>query len=111
MTFPPLALNRARLAHFFEFALESRNSLLDPPSIHFQLGFTRAAGSDSAGLPRQVMPHPGQARQQVLQLCQLNLQPSFTTPRPLRKNVQNELGAIEHLARKQVFEISSLRRR
>src|SRR5947207_10524879 len=111
MTFASLPLNRARFADRFQLALESRNPFLDATTVHFQLSFTRASGADAAGLARQVIPHPGQSRQQILQLRQLNLQTAFAAPSALRENVENELGAIEHFTRKQVFKIASLRRR
>ena len=58
-----------------------------------------------------MIPHSRQARQQILQLRQLDLQPAFAAASALRENVENQLGAIEHLAREQIFQIASLRRR
>ena len=58
-----------------------------------------------------MRPHSRQARQQILQLRELDLQPAFTAARALREDVENELGAIEHFAREKIFQIASLRRR
>src|SRR5256885_6029463 len=111
MTFAPLALNRARFSNGFQLALESRNPFLDTTPVDFQLRFTRAARADAAGLARQVIPHSRQARQQILQLRQLNLQTAFAAARALREDVENELGSIDYLAREQSFQIASLRGR
>ena len=111
MPLPALPLDRAHFAHAFELALEPRDSLLHPPPIHFELRFARAARADAAGLARQVVPHPRQPREQILQLRQLDLQSAFAAARALRENIEDQLRAIEHLAREQVFQIASLRRR
>ena len=59
----------------------------------------------------KVVPHPRQPRQQILQLRQLDLQSSFATAGTLGENIEDQLRAIEHLAREQVFQITALRRR
>ena len=56
-------------------------------------------------------PHSRQAREQILQLRQLDLQSAFAAAGALRENIENQLRAIEHFARKQIFQIASLRRR
>ena len=46
-----------------------------------------------------------------MQLRQLDLQTPFAAARALRENIENQLRAIEHFARKQILEIPPLRRR
>jgi hypothetical protein len=99
MAFSSLSLNGSRFPHRFQLALEARNSFLHAPSVDFQLRFTRAACANATSLTRQVMPHPSETRQKILQLRELDLQSSFTAARPLRKNVENQLRSIEHLPR------------
>ena len=111
MALAALALHRTNFPHPFEFALQPPDPFLHPPPIDFQLRFARTARADAAALPREVAPHPRQARQQILQLRELDLQTAFTTPRALRENIENELGAVEHLAGKKIFQVASLRRR
>src|SRR5437762_6388815 len=103
MTLASLALDGANLAHAFQFTLEPRDPFLDAATIDFQLRFPRTAGADAASLSRQVTPHSGQARQQILQLRELDLQSALTTSRALGEDVENELGAIEDFAREQIF--------
>jgi len=43
-----------------------------------------------------VGPHPGQTRDQVLQLSQLDLQLAFVALRPQRENVQDQRNTIDH---------------
>src|SRR5260370_6534065 len=99
MTITTLAWNGTLLSTRFQLAFKSRNPFLHPTTVDFQLLFTRAPRADAAGLARQVIPHPRQSRQQVLQLGQLDLQTAFATTRALRENIENELGAIEHFPR------------
>src|SRR5262245_24305125 len=99
MAFSPLSLNRSRFAHRFQLALQPRDPFLHAPAVDFQLRFTRAACADAACLPRQVMPHPSEARQKILQLRELDLQAALPAACPLRKNIENQLRSIEHLAR------------
>jgi hypothetical protein len=57
------------------------------------------------------MPHTRQPWQKILQLRQLDLQPSFAAARPLRKNVEDQLGSIEDFAREQILQVATLRGR
>jgi len=50
----------------------------------------------------------GEARQQVIQLSQLNLEAAFARSRARRKNVQNELGAVDDLGVDGLFEVALL---
>src|SRR5436190_496519 len=99
MSFSSLSLNGSRFPHRFQLALEPRDSFLHAPAVDFQLRFTRAACADPAGLARQVMPQSSEARQEILQLRELDLQSAFPTSRPLRKNIQDQLRSVEDLAR------------
>src|SRR5204862_3457708 len=87
MAFSPLSLNGPRFPHRFQLAFEPRDSFLHAPAVDFQLRFTRAACADPASLARQVVPHPSEPRQKILQLRELDLQSAFATARALRKNV------------------------
>src|SRR4051812_12463988 len=111
MAFAALALDGANFAHAFQLTFEPRDSFLDAAAIYFELGFARSARADAAGLTRKVAPHSSEARQKILQLRELDLQTAFTASRSLSKNVEDELGAIEDLAREQVFKIATLSRR
>src|SRR5204863_9664311 len=58
-----------------------------------------------------MAPHSSEPREQILQLRQLDLESSFAAARALRENIEDELGAIEHFARKQILQVASLGRR
>src|SRR5207253_10673569 len=98
--FATLPLHRPHFPHAFELALEPCDSLLHPPPIHLELSFARTACADAARLPRQVMPHPRQPWQQILQLRELDLEAAFATAGALGEDIEDQLRAIEHLARK-----------
>src|SRR6266550_3843523 len=99
MAFSPLSLNGARFPHRFQLAFEPRYSFLHTPAVDFQLRFTRTARADPARLARQVIPHPSEAWQKILQLRQLDLQSTFPAACALRKNIENQLRSIDHLPR------------
>ena len=77
----------------------------------FELRFARSARADAAGLPLEVRPHAGQARQRVLELRQLDLQPRFARARAAREDVEDQLRAVHHLDAERLLEIAHLRRR
>ena len=56
-------------------------------------------------------PWPVKPRQQIVQLRQLHLKLAFAGARPPRENVQDELGAVQHLHVQRLLQIALLRRR
>src|ERR1043166_3445201 len=109
MAFSSLSLDGACFPHRFQLPLEPRDSFLNTTPVDFQLRLTRAACTNPSRLPRQVMPQSGEARQKVLQLRELDSQSAFPAARALRKNIENQLCSIEHLAREQIFQVPPLR--
>ena len=63
------------------------------PAVGLELGFARSPEADAAADTREVGPHPGQARQQVLELRQLDLQLGFVAARPGGEDVEDDFGA------------------
>ncbi len=55
-----------------------------------------------------MAPKAGQAREQMLQLRQFNLQFPFARPGALRENVQDERRAVEHFAIEHALQIPAL---
>jgi len=82
---------------------------LDAAAIDFELGLTWSARADAAGLPREVAPHAGEAGEEVLELGEFDLQATFAGARPARENIENQLGAIDHLTVREFLEIAALR--
>ena len=98
-------------AHGLQVLRQPFDAFLDAPAVGFQLRFAFAAAhADAAALPGEVAPKAGQARQQMLQLRQFDLQFAFPRARPLRENIQNQRGAVQHLAAEDIFQIPALRR-
>jgi hypothetical protein len=52
---------------------------------------------------------PGEARQHVLELRQLHLEPCFARARAPREDVEDQLGAVHHLDPELLLEIPHLR--
>ena len=83
----------------------------DEPPVGLELRFAGAARADAAGLPFEVLPHAGQARQRVLELRQLDLQPRFPRAGAAREDVEDQLGAVDHLALGRLLQVAHLCRR
>ncbi len=84
------------------------NALFDQAAVDFQLLFARAAHADAAFDTFQVRPQAFQARQRILQLRQLDGQPRFVGLCAAGKDVENQLGAIEHLDADRLLQIACL---
>ncbi len=57
------------------------------------------------------LPLPGEPREHVFELRQLDLKLALAGPGVPGKDVENELGPVEHAAGKRGFQVAQLRRR
>ena len=78
-------------------------------AIGFELGFARTPGADAAAQLRHFDSASAQPRQHVLQLRQFHLQLAFPRPRMFRKNIEDQLGAVDHPGVDQLFDVALLR--
>ena len=83
-------------AHVLQLPLQLGDLPVDVPPVRLQLGLAGAPGADGALLALQVLPHARQPGQQIFILGQLHLQPPFSGPGPLGKDVQDQGGAVQH---------------
>jgi hypothetical protein len=58
-----------------------------------------------------VRPHTLEPRQRILELRQLDGQPGLVRLRTAGENIENDLGAVEHLDAERFFQVADLRRR
>jgi hypothetical protein len=105
---PPLTKLRPTPADVFNLFRNRMDALSDAAAIRFQLRFARTSRPDSAAQPRQGGSHPDQARQEVLQLGELDLQLSFLRPRPPGKNVENQLRPVDYFPVNRILDLSQL---
>ncbi len=97
--------------HFLQPLLQHVHALLQQPAVGFQLGFAGAAQADrTTALALQVGPAAHQARGHVLELRQLDLQLAFGAARALRKDVQDQAGAVDHAALQRTLQVALLDR-
>ena len=105
------ALQTAGALDAAEAPAQLRDTLAHPPPVHLEL---RLAGSarahPAAALARQVGPLPGEPRQEILELRQLDLQLALEAPGTLREDVEDERAAIDDLAAERLLEVALLRR-
>ena len=75
------------------------DAALDAAPVGFELGLAGAACADAAAQLGHGFAAPGQPRQHVFKLRQLDLELAFASAGVTGEDVQNQLGAIEHPAR------------
>ena len=94
----PLAQLSAPPAHLLDVVADHLDARADPAAVHLELGLARTPGADAAAEPRERAAGADQARQQVLELRQLDLQLAFARARAPGEDVEDELRAIDDLA-------------
>jgi hypothetical protein len=58
-----------------------------------------------------VGPRANEARSEILQLCELDLQLAFVTARALREDIEDQAGSVDDTSVKRTLKIALLRRR
>ena len=104
---PPVAAARrglALLADLLDALLHLRDPRPDDPPVGLELALAGTAGADPAAGPRQVGPQPGQARQLVLELGELDLEPALVGLGVQREDVEDQPAAVDDLDLEQLLE-------
>src|SRR3989304_3388426 len=95
-------------SNLLQLLLDLDDPAPNPSSIHLQLRLAGAPGPNAPSQPGQLAPMAGEAREQILELGQLDLELPLPRSGALGENIQNEPGPINHLSAKGGFEISLL---
>ena len=106
-----LALEGLLGVEFFQQDFELRDALLDEAAVGLDLRLAGAAHADAAALALKVGPEAGEAREHVLQLCQLDLRLGDGGAGALGEDVEDEGGAVEDTAVHLLLEVAELRGR
>ena len=107
-----VALGAALALDLGQPRLERFDALVDHAAVKLDLRLARATAlAGTAGLALQVAPAPHQARAQVLQPGQLDLQLAFMALRTLGKDLQDQRGAVGHGHPQVALKIALLGRR
>ena len=89
-------------------SLDLLDAAVDSAAVGFELGFTGPAGSDAAAQAGHRRAMSGQARQQVVELREFDLQLAFPGPRAAGEDIEDQLGAVEDFTVERLFEIALL---
>src|SRR6516164_2020111 len=77
-------------------------------AIELELLLARSTRPDSTSEPRKQRASPSQARQEVIELGQLNLKLALAGARPPREDVENKLGPVDDLEPECQLEVAEL---
>ena len=103
---PQRALLPNRFYRFSNFT----NAVTDAPTVGFDFLLAGSARADAAGLPGKFLCASGEPRQHVIELCEFDLKLPFPAACVPRKNVEDELRAIDHAAIGAALQVAQLRR-
>jgi len=90
--------------------LQLGDPVAHPAPVDLQLGLAGASPADAAGQPGQRVVALGQPGEQVLELGQLHLELAVRALGALGEDVQDELGAVQHLERGGLGDVPGLGR-
>ena len=91
--------------------LEQLDPLAEQPPVGLELRLARAAQADAALLALEVGPAAHQARGEMLELRELDLQLALVAARALREDVEDEARAVDDAALEPPLEVALLRGR
>ena len=105
---PLVAVEPARALHVAQAAAELRDALAHAAAVDLELRLAGAPRAHAAAQAREVGPLPREARQEVLELRQLDLHLALERACPLREDVEDEGAAVDHLALAALLEVALL---
>ena len=101
----------ARFANLFKFTAQPAHPLANHPAVSLNLRLTRPAKkAKAAALAFKVSPAAHQAALLVIEMGKLNLQATFRRGGTLPENLEDQAGAVDHLAFQLVFKVALLDR-
>jgi len=104
-------VERAPGAHAFELVFDLLDAFGDAAAVGLQLRLAGTASADAAAQARHLHAASGQARQQIVELCQFDLQTAFPGTRTRGEDIEDQLSPIDDFGREQFFQITLLGRR
>src|SRR3989304_1765753 len=96
-------------AELLQIAADPGHASADGPTVGFQLGLAGATRADAAPQSREIGSPTNRAGEQVVELGQFNLELAFPRLRALGEDIEDQRGAIDGLAPRQLFEAPLLR--
>jgi hypothetical protein len=84
------------------------DAIANAPAVRFEFLLARTPRSDSAAEAGEILAAAREARQKVIQLGKLDLQLTFAAARVPRENIEDQLGSVNHMAVRALFEVAQL---
>src|SRR4029079_11202242 len=98
-------------AHVIDPVLHLLDPVADDAPVRLELALARSPRADATLGSRKVRPEPRQARELVLELRQLDLQPALVRARVLGEDGEDHAAPVDDLDLDELLERSLLRRR
>ena len=106
------AVQAAGPPHLLQLLLQLDDAFADQAPVGFDLCLAGAAEeAEAAALAFEVGPRPHQARALILQMRQFDLECAFLGGGALAEDVQDQPGAVDHLAGPGALQVALLHRR
>src|SRR5262245_20391024 len=96
--------------HSFERLVALADPWPDDPAVRLELRLAGATGPDPTAQPLEVRPLSHEARQEIRELGQLDLELALARPRPLGEDVQDERGPVDDAEVERPREVPLLHR-
>ena len=97
--------------HLFERALDAHDALVDLTAVGFDLGLAGPAdGAEPAALALEMGPAPDQPRTLIGEMGELDLEAALAGACALAEDLQDQAGAVDHLATPGALEVALLDR-
>ena len=106
---PPAAADLPLAREVGDAPVEVGDAVADAPAVDFQLRLARPASADAARQPRERVVALAEARKEVLELRELDLQLAVGALGALGEDVQNQLSAVEDLEARLLGDVAALR--
>src|SRR5262249_36459635 len=91
-----------------ELAADLLDAMADHAAVGFELGLAGTSGADAAAQALEMLPLAHEARQEVGELGQLDLQLALHGARTLGEDVEDERGAVDDLEAERAAEVALL---
>src|SRR5207237_980222 len=91
-----------------QLAANLHDAVANDAPVGLELGLARPPRADAAAETLEVAPLPHEPRQEIRELGELHLELALARARALREDVEDQRGAVDHLAPQRLGDVALL---